>query len=62
MGAMMVFIMTFVITAANVGFPPDFTARWARAFALALVVAVPLIYFLAPVARRLTGRMTGIAP
>ena len=56
MGAMMVFLMTFVVTAANVGFPPDFVPRWARAFAIAYVVAVPVIYFLAPLARRLTGR------
>lgn len=32
MGAMMVFLMTFVITAVNVGFPSNFLALWARAF------------------------------
>lgn len=56
MGAMMVFLMTFVITAVNVGFGPDFLLRWAKAFAVAYVVAVPVIYFLAPVARKLSGR------
>lgn len=55
MGAMMVFIMTFVITLANVGLPPDFFARWARAFAIAYVVAVPVIYFVAPRARKIAG-------
>lgn len=56
MGAMMVFIMTFVITLANVGWVPDFVARWAKAFSVAYVVAVPVIYFLAPLARRIVGR------
>ena len=56
MGAMMVFIMTFVITWLNVGVPSDFILRWARAFVYAYGVAVPLIYFLAPRARGLTAR------
>jgi low affinity Fe/Cu permease len=56
MGAIMVFIMTFVVTAANVGFPPDFLLYWAKAFAIAYVVAVPVIYFVAPLARRITAR------
>ena len=56
MGAMMVFVMTCVITLANVGFPADFLARWLHAFAVAYPVAVPVIYFLAPLARRLTAR------
>jgi hypothetical protein len=56
MGAMMVFLMTFVVTLANLGWRPDFVVFWAKAFAIAYVVAVPVIYFLAPLARRLTGR------
>jgi hypothetical protein len=57
MGAMMISLMTFVITAVNVGFGADFLGRWQKAFAIAYVVGVPVIYFLAPVARRLTGRL-----
>lgn len=56
MGAIMVFIMTFVITLSNIGPVPDFLARWAKAFFRAYAVAVPVIYFVAPVARRITGR------
>ena len=56
MGAMMIFVMTFVITMVNVGPVPDFVARWARAFLIAYVVGVPVIYFLAPTARKLTAR------
>ncbi len=56
MGAMMVFLMTFVITLVNVGMPPDFLLRWAKAFVVAYVVAVPVIYFIAPKARQITAR------
>jgi len=56
MGAMMIFLMTVVITLVNVGPVTDFVARWARAFLIAYVVGVPVIYFLAPTARKLTAR------
>lgn len=56
MGAMMVFVMTCLVTVVNVGLPPDFIGRWMHAFMIAYPVAVPVIYFLAPVARRLTAR------
>jgi Kef-type K+ transport system membrane component KefB len=56
MGVMMVFLMTFVVTLANIGWRADFVHAWAKAFAIAYVVAVPVIYFLAPLARRLTAR------
>lgn len=56
MGAMMISLMTFVITLVNVGLTADFLGRWMRAFLVAYVVGVPVIYFLAPVARRLTAR------
>ncbi|MBI5923804.1 MAG: DUF2798 domain-containing protein [Betaproteobacteria bacterium] len=59
MGAMMISLMTFVITAVNIGFTPDFLGRWGKAFLVAYVVGVPVIFFLAPVARKLTGRMLG---
>lgn len=57
MGAMMVFIMTFVITSVNVGFGPNFVGMWMKAFAVAYVVAVPVIFFVAPLARKMTGRI-----
>ncbi len=61
MGAMMVFLMTFVITLVNVGWVDDFPRLWAKAFVIAYVVAVPLIYFIAPLARKLTARVLGQA-
>jgi hypothetical protein len=60
MGAMMISIMTFVITMVNVGFSPDFFVRWMRAFVVAYAVGVPVIFFLAPVARKITGRLLGM--
>lgn len=59
MGAMMIFLMTFVITAVNVGFTTNFLALWTKAFAIAYVVGVPVIFFLAPVARKLTAGVVG---
>ncbi len=62
MGAMMVFVMTFVITAVNLGFGPHFLAAWGRVFLIAYVIAVPVIFFLAPIARKLTGSLLGFQP
>ncbi|MHB0953174.1 MAG: DUF2798 domain-containing protein [Allorhizobium sp.] len=58
-GAMMVFLMTFVITTANLGFGPHFLSAWVKSFAIAYVIAVPVIFFLAPIARKLTGGILG---
>jgi hypothetical protein len=60
MAAIMVFIMTFIITLANVGWVDGFVHLWLKAFAIAYVVAVPIIFFFAPVARKLTGRILGM--
>ena len=62
MGAMMVVLMTFVITAVNLGFGPHFVAAWGRVFVIAYVIAVPVIFFLAPIARKLTGGLLGVQP
>lgn len=59
MGAMMIFLMTFVITAVNVGFADGFVGTWMKAFGIAYVVGVPVIFFLAPVARKLTAGIIG---
>lgn len=60
MGLLMISLMTFVITAVNVGFVPDFLARWGKAFVVAYVVGVPVIFYMAPIARKLTGKLLGI--
>jgi uncharacterized protein YaaW (UPF0174 family) len=62
MGAIMVLIMTFVITTANVGWGPHFVAAWAKAYVIAYIVAVPVIFFVAPLARKITARVLGVQP
>lgn len=59
MGAMMISLMTFFITAVNIGFTPDFLVRWGQTFLMAYAMGVPVIFFLAPIARKLTGRLLG---
>lgn len=56
----MISIMTFVITLVNVGWSGQFLGLWLRAFCIAYLVGVPVIFFLAPVARKLTGRVLGM--
>lgn len=60
MGLLMISLMTFVITAVNIGFPADFLTHWGKAFAVAYVVGVPVIFFIAPFARKLTGKLLGM--
>ena len=62
MGAMMISLMTLVITFINVGLIDNFLRLWMKAFGIAYVVGVPVIFFLAPVARKLTGRVLGVTP
>jgi hypothetical protein len=60
MGALMISLMNLVITFVNVGLVEDFVGRWLRAFLIAYVVGVPVIFFLAPMARKITGRLLGM--
>lgn len=62
MGAMMILLMTFVVTFVNLGFGPHFLGAWMKSFGVAYVVGVPTIFFLAPLARRITGRLLGGMP
>ncbi|MDD5029112.1 MAG: DUF2798 domain-containing protein [Rhodoferax sp.] len=62
MGAMMIILMTFVITWVNVGLGADFMQKWIKAFGIAYLVGVPVIFFLAPIARKITGRILGVNP
>lgn len=56
MGAKMVFIMTFFITLINLGWHDGFVVAWFKAYLVAYPIAVPVIYFLAPMARRFAAR------
>ena len=62
MGALMISIMTFVVSLFNVGWGDHFFMTWMRAFAIGYTVGVPVIFLLAPVARKITGRLLGMSP
>ena len=57
MALMMSGVMTLVNTAVNVGFPPDFLGRWLKSYGIGFCVAVPAIYLLAPLARRMAASL-----
>jgi len=54
--------MTVVTPAVNLGFGPQFPAAWGRVFVIACVIAVPVIFLLAPIARKLTSGLLGVHP
>ncbi|MDQ8023061.1 MAG: DUF2798 domain-containing protein [Moraxellaceae bacterium] len=57
MAAVMVPVMTFVVTFVNIGFVGDFVFQWFKAFVIAYAVACPMIFFFAPAVRRFTTRL-----
>ena len=59
MSAMMVFMVTLIVTAINLGFPHDFLWQWAKACVIAWPVAGTTAFFAMPVARRVTGTVVG---
>lgn len=56
MSAVMVTLMTSVVTLANVGLAADFLSRWLHAALIAYPIALPIVYFFAPQVRKLTAR------
>ena len=59
MGFFMVGIVTFVTTASNFGFTANFLASWGKTYLIGYLAAVPAIYLLAPIARKITSRVLG---
>ncbi|MCE9639373.1 MAG: DUF2798 domain-containing protein [Betaproteobacteria bacterium] len=53
--AIMVFLMTAVITYINLGLPPDFLRRWMIAFAIAWPFATIAAFIAIPIAKRATA-------
>lgn len=52
--AVIVFIVSGVVTFTNIGFHPDFVPRWLKAFAVGWPVAIVVAFFAIPPVRRLT--------
>ena len=54
MSGVMAFLMTALVTALNLGFPPDFVSRWLLAFVVVWPFACVAAFIAIPVARRAT--------
>jgi hypothetical protein len=52
--AMIVFVVSCVVTFTNIGFRPDFVTRWMSAFLTGWPVAAVLAFFAVPHVRRAT--------
>ena len=57
MTAMMVLMVTLIVTWLNLGFAPDFFLQWAKAFAIAWPIAAGTGFVVMPAARRLAERI-----
>jgi hypothetical protein len=57
MSMLMAFLMSAILTLVNLGPVPDFITRWMRAFAIAWCCAFPAVLLVAPIARRLAGKV-----
>jgi hypothetical protein len=57
MSAMMVFMVTLLVTFLNLGFRADFFNQWAKAYIIAWPVAATTGFLVMPMARRATDRI-----
>jgi hypothetical protein len=53
------FVVTFFIVLLNVGFSHDFLFRWAKSYAVTVVIALPTILLISPLIRKFVGKITG---
>ncbi len=54
MTAVMVFMVTLIVTFLNLGLRADFLAQWAKAYFIAWPIAAVTAFFVMPSARRAT--------
>jgi hypothetical protein len=54
MTAVMVFMVTLIVTFINLGLPPDFLMQWAHAYIVAWPIAATTAFLIMPAARRAT--------
>ncbi|MFZ0847423.1 MAG: DUF2798 domain-containing protein [Pseudolabrys sp.] len=57
MSAMMVFMVTLLVTYLNLGFRADFLLQWAKAYVVAWPVAATTAFLVMPMAQCVTGRI-----
>lgn len=58
--AAIVFVVSAVVTFANIGFRPDFISRWLHAFIIGWPVGAVLGFFLLPRVRKLTEHIVAL--
>jgi hypothetical protein len=62
MGASMGIVMSFLITAINVGFTQDFLFRWLKAFGIGASVGIPTAVLVSPFIAKLVNRLINHEP
>jgi hypothetical protein len=60
MSAMMVFMVTLLVTYLNLGFHHGFVAQWLKAYFIAWPVAAVTGFLVMPMARRVTDRIVAM--
>jgi hypothetical protein len=58
MAIVLPFFMTLVVSLANIGFTERLVGAWMKTWAIAAVAAFPLILILAPLIKKVVGRIT----
>ena len=58
--AIIVFVVSAVVTFKNIGLRPDFVPRWLSAFIIGWPVASVTAFFATPLARQLTERIVAL--
>jgi len=58
MAIILPFFMTFVVSAASIGFGGSFVAAWMRTWAIASAAAFPLILILGPLIKKAVAGLT----
>jgi len=56
MSTFMILIMSFVVTMVNVGWSDQTIAKWLNSFFYAWIVGFPLMYFFAPIFRKIIAK------
>ena len=60
MSAMMVFMVTLLVTYLNLGLRADFLLQWAKAYVIAWPVAATTAFLVMPMAQRATRRIVAM--
>ena len=56
MSTFMILIMSFVVTMVNVGWSDQTIVKWLNSFFYAWIVGFPLMYFFAPIFRKIIAK------